>query len=597
MSRRFHLIWKIYPTYVLAALIPIVAVVWIAAHSFQHLYIDSLVRDLEEQTKLVGEHVLLRSDDWPHETKPLQGFIKHLGVENEVRYTIILPTGLVISDSEKEPGEMDNHAHRPEISEALKGQVGVAVRHSDTLNKNMMYVATPLYDKDQIALAIRASVPIVTVESVLRTLNRKIAVTAMLVALVVGVLGFLAAKIISRPLVVLRRSAEVFAKGDFEKKILVDGPVEIEGLSDAMNAMAEQLDDRIKTVIRERNEIEAILTGMVEGVVAFDTNRSIIRMNGSAAAFFGVPLSKARGAKLQELIDNKDLSRLVDETLAKGATTQQSVRIGKEERILEAHGTPLLSAARKIIGAVIVVNDVTKIRRLETIRRDFVSQVSSEIRTPIGDVKALVNEISSDLTEYDPEEAYKVLGVVESRVNQLNATVSDLLTLSQVERVAETGELKLRSENICDVLDKAVTLCDEKLVKRSAQVEVDCDRKLSANVDARNLAVAVSNLIDNALEATEPGSVIKVSARQAGEKVTIAVEDHGKGIEPEHRDKIFERFYRIESFESLESGGTGLGLAIVKRVVESHGGTVTVQSAPGKGSTFTIYLQQNRQEV
>jgi two-component system phosphate regulon sensor histidine kinase PhoR len=357
-----------------------------------------------------------------------------------------------------------------------------------------------------------------------------------------------------------------------------------------MNSMAEQLDDRIRTVVNQRNEFEAVLSSMVEGVLAFDTEENLLSLNQSASDLLGVQEEAVLNRPIQEVIRNSALQRFVSKTLASMEPVEDEISLyNGGERNLQAHGTPLTDVSGIRIGALVVLNDVTNIRRLENIRREFVANASHEIRTPITSIKGFVETLLDGALE-DRETAQRFLGIIGKHSDRLNAIVEDLLSLSKIEMEAETGQVYLEEGRIVDVLEEAVEACHTGIEEKRITVRIDCPGNLICRINSSLLVQALINLIDNAVKFSEEGGTVTIACKAAAGGIAISVKDEGVGIGSTHIPRLFERFYRVDKARSRTLGGTGLGLAIVKHIAQVHNGEVTVTSAPGQGSTFTITL-------
>jgi two-component system phosphate regulon sensor histidine kinase PhoR len=365
---------------------------------------------------------------------------------------------------------------------------------------------------------------------------------------------------------------------------------ELAGLSETMNQMAGELQERINTITAQRNELEAVLSSMVEGVLAVDMEERIISMNDAAAEIFHCDPSEAEGRSIQEVVRHPDLQKFVGDALSSETPVEKDVVLyAAEEQILNGLGTALRDAQGKRGGALIVLNDVTQLRRLETIRRDFVANVSHEIKTPITAIKGFV-ETLRDGAAKNHKDAERFLEIIDKHVDRLEAIIEDLLSLSRIERQAEREEILLQEGAIKDVLQTAIQVCQVKAAPKHIRLDLSCEEGLTAKINPALLEQAVVNLLDNAIKYSDAESAVTVAATTQDHEVMIAVVDHGSGIEKRHLDRLFERFYRVDRARSRKLGGTGLGLAIVKHIIQAHGGRVSVESQPGKGSTFTLHL-------
>ncbi len=588
--RTRRLFWQLYPSYLLITLVSLLVVAVYASVAVERFYRRQTAVHLRARAYLVEEQ--FREELAQGQSERIDALCKRLGPRSSTRITVILPSGEVVGDSEKPPAEMDNHADREEIREALAGRVGSKVRYSFTMEQDMMYVAVPVEDGGTIIGVLRTSVPVTAVEATVAMIHWRIAVAGFAVAVIAAGVSLLVARRIVRPLEEIQRGAERFARGDLRHKLPTAGTRELAALAEAMNQMAAQLDDRIRTVLQQRNEREAVLSSMVEGVLAVDRQECVVSVNQAGAELLGVDPQEAEGRSLQEIVRDPDLQRLVAEVLESQQPRTGDIRMALaagEERHLNAQGTVLRDARQSAIGAVLVLHDVTRIKRLELVRRDFVANVSHELRTPVTSIKGFV-ETLIDGAKDDPQEADRFLRIVARQADRLNAIIEDLLTLSRVEQEAETREIALDEGPIRDVLEAAVAVCRSKADGKDIRLEVACDGELHAPINPPLLEQAVVNLVDNALKYSLQGQTVQVDAVRTENEVVIRVRDHGCGISREHLPRIFERFYRVDRARSRELGGTGLGLSIVKHIAQSHGGRATVRSTPGEGSTFCIHL-------
>ena len=411
----------------------------------------------------------------------------------------------------------------------------------------------------------------------------------LFVSLAVG-LGWFTSRRISRPLAAMRRSAERFAAGDFSHRLPVPDTAELDSLAMTLNHMAAQLAAQINVVTKQRNEQEAILTSMQEGVLALDPHKRLISVNRAAEALLGVTAAQARGRTLQEVVRNVALQHLLADAMPRlTPTTAEIVLRGEEERVLQATATPLRDAAERDIGMLVVLNDVTQIRHLENIRRDFVANVSHELKTPITSIKGFVETLRDGALD-DRDQAERFLGIVARHADRLHAIIEDLLSLSRLEQGTESYDIPRTEAAMTDVCAAAMLDCAAKATARQVTIESSCPSDLRVWVNAPLLEQALVNLLENAITYSNAGSTVWLTACQAGETLSIDVRDEGIGIPPEHLSRVFERFYRVDKARSREHGGTGLGLAIVKHIAQVHGGQVTVTSTVGQGSTFTVRL-------
>jgi len=413
---------------------------------------------------------------------------------------------------------------------------------------------------------------------------------SLLVAGLLTAVSLLHARRIARPLEQLKQGAERFARGDLAHRLPVADSLEIGALAETLNHMAAELDDKLRAVLRQRNEREAILSSMVEGVLAIDAEDRVIRINQAAARLINIEASRAEGRSLPEIIRSSELYRLADAVLASQQPAESEIVLrGKSDRVLHVNATVLQDAREGKLGALLVLHDVTELKKLEKVRRDFVANASHELRTPVTSIKGFV-ETLLDGAMHDPVELQRFLEIVAQQTDRLNALFEDLLTLSRIEQDAERPQIALASAPVRPVLEAAVEACRLKAAEKNIRMEITCPDDLQAAINPPLLEQAVINLIDNAIKYSPAEQTVAIDGLRGDDAVVIRVRDHGCGIGREHLGRIFERFYRVDPARSRKLGGTGLGLAIVKHIAQLHAGRATVESAVGQGSTFAIHL-------
>lgn len=582
------MLWQLYPSYLLITLVSLLAATWFASLSLRQSFLSQHAADLEARARLVQEQILERLD--PLDKHGIDLFCKKVGEKVSIRMTVILPSGKVVGDSHEDPSRMDNHVDRPEVIQALNGKVGVSTRYSRTLGEEMMYVGVPLTRDGTQTAVVRMSIPFVSIDEAMRGIEIRIALGGLLIAIFATIVSLWVSRRISRPLEEMKRGAENFARGELDHRLAVPDTEEMRGLAEAMNQMAAQLSERIATVIRQRRELEAVLSSMVEGVIGVDTDERVINMNEAAARIFECSKTEAQGRSIQEVVRNTDLQAFVKTALSSEKTVEKDILVySKDERVLSGHGSVLRDAKGGRAGALIVLNDVTRLRKLENIRKDFVANVSHEIKTPITAIKGFV-ETLRDSGEKTEEETARFLAIIHKHVNRLEAIIEDLMSLSRIEREAEREELLLTKDRVKTVLQTAIQVCEGRAEEKKIAIGLSCPEDISARIDPPLLEQAVVNLLDNAIKYSEPEKEVHIEAVQTDKATVIHVRDQGRGIAREHLPRLFERFYRVDKARSRKMGGTGLGLAIVKHIIEAHGGRIEVESLLGKGSTFSIIL-------
>ena len=595
--RKKRLLWQLYPAYLLVMLVSLAAVACYASSALRAFCLEQTKADLQARALLTED--LFNSKLAKPDLQQIDALCKELGQKASTRITVILADGRVAGDSDESPQKMDNHADRPEVIAALAGRAGFSERYSYTLKESRLYLAVPLSQDGHVVGALRTSISMNQVDQAVGAIQLRIALGGLAISVLMALVSLWISRRITRPLEHLRIGAKRFAHGNLAHKLPLAGSQEISDLADTLNQMAAELDEKIRDVVRQRNEREAILTSMIEGVLAVDAQERLIRLNQTAARFIGVDPQRAQGRLLQEVVRNIELQQLVANVLAAQKPQEDEILLhnnGGGDRYLHAHGTILRDSGENPAGALVMLHEVTRLKKLEKVRRDFVANVSHELRTPVTSIKGFV-ETLLDGAMHNPQELQRFLQIVAAQTDRLNAIIEDLLTLSRIEQEAEKAEIALAPGSIKAVLATALEVCRLKAANKDIQVELVCDDKLLAPINPPLLEQAVINLIDNAIKYSPPGQTVHLQADRAGDELRIQVRDHGCGIGREHLPRIFERFYRVDKARSRTLGGTGLGLAIVKHIAQAHGGRASVESVLGQGSDFCILLPLGSPEL
>lgn len=588
MAKKRRLLWQLYPSYLVITIVALVVVTAYASRSLKHFFLDQAASDLKARAYLLESQIQNHLD--PVDKGKLDALCKEAGKRASTRITIVLPSGEVVGDSDEDPGSMDSHLDRPEVLQALREGSGVSTRYSRTLSKAMMYVGIPLKRDDRVAAVIRVSIPVSDVDDAIRNIQVRIAIGGLIIAVFAALISLLVSRKLTLPIEHIKKWAESIARGEFHFRPPASDSEEINALSDAMNQMAVELRKRIDMIVAQRNEIEAVLSSMVEGVIAVDTEERLISLNNAAAEMFGCHVSEAQGRSIQEVVRNTVLHRFLRKALTSQKAVEKDITLSSNgDRVLNVHGTVLRDAEGKRIGAVVVLNDITRIQKLENIRREFVANVSHEIKTPITAIRGFVETLRNGAMS-NSDDTRRFLGIIEKHVERLQAIIEDLLSLSRIEQEAEKGVIPLSDSNLRDILKTAIQVCDLKASARQIRIQMACEEDIQVRSDPPLLGQAIVNLLDNAIKNSKAETKVWVEGKRTDGEVIVTVRDQGRGIAKEHLPRLFERFYRVDRSRSRQQGGTGLGLAIVKHITQAHRGHLTVESEPGKGSTFAIHL-------
>jgi two-component system phosphate regulon sensor histidine kinase PhoR len=579
-----NFLWKLYYPYLILILISLLIFGIYSSKVYEDFYISKTEESLKYRAVLINEELTVLNFDSITSKHILEKYDKL----TDTRITIIDISGKVIADSRENPSQMESHADRPEFIEALKGNIGFASRYSHTLQTDLMYVAVPFYYNNQLKAVLRTAVVIEKVNMPFSGLYPTIIYGGIAVLIIIAIFGFVISRMKSRPILEMQNAAERFARGNFSEMIYPPKNPELRILAGSLNDMAKQLDEKINIIGEQKKLQLAVLESMKEGVLAVDYDEKILLMNKTAGIILTIDETNSIGRTLQETIRIPDIQKFVKALMQSGGIEETEFEIKREtDKTLQLKGAYLTDNENKNIGVVILINDITGLRYLDTLKREFVANVSHELKTPITAIKGFV-ETLRDGAISQPQNAKRFLDIVYKHSERLNAIVEDLLSLSRLEE--KSFEIEFESIKIRSLLKTAVDNYEFKSKEKLIEINLDCAENLSAKINNQLIVQAVENLIDNAIKYSDIKTHIMISAFKDENKLIIKVQDEGCGIPKENFPRLFERFYRIDKSRSRDEGGTGLGLSIVKHIAQVHKGSVEVESEPGNGSTFTIIL-------
>ncbi len=583
-----RLLWRLYAAFLVTTLLALATTVWFANHTFRRFYRQQAMVELMAEARALAEDL---GAHWAEDGREAAvRWCAVFGRSGRLRATVVLADGTVAADSEHDAFLMENHKSRPEIARALAGEMGEADRFSETARRSMFYVAAPVRSGGRVVAAARIARPVVPLENALRTVGRHAALGGLAAAALFALAALALGQRISGPLNEMRDVAGRLARGDLGARVPVPPDADMAALARALNKMAEQLDRRMETILQQSNEQRAVFASMVEGVLAVDREERVLRLNAAAARLLDLDAERARGRPIQEVVRHIELQRLITNALASEMPVEAEIALyGNEDRFLQLHGTALTDASGAKMGALVVLHDITRLKRLETVRRDFVANVSHELKTPITALQGCV-ETLLDEPDALPEDTRRFLEMMQRQAVRLQAIVEDLLMLARMEHDAERHCVTVDPGSVREVLRRAVQAFAKPANGKGIALALQCEEELTAPINAPLLEQAVGNLLDNAIKYSESGTRVTVEGAVEGGDIVVRVKDEGPGIERRHLNRIFERFYRVDQARSRALGGTGLGLAIVKHIAAVHGGTVAVESTPGQGSVFSIRL-------
>ncbi|MEA3286860.1 MAG: ATP-binding protein [Candidatus Marinimicrobia bacterium] len=583
--KKQKLIYRLFFLYISLAVGAIFLIVLFASNLVEQFYFDQKIDDLRVRSILVSE---ILHDPEGIILVDLQYLVTRIGHETKTRITLIDHLGKVLADSEGDPLHMNLHNDRPEIILALKEGVGVNRRWSFTLEQEHLYFARVIRDLKP-PIVVRISVPTEALHEALHSIKLRLSIIGAIVVILMAAVNWYVSRVITRPIQVMEAGAKRFARGKLKIKVPESDIYELGSLARSLNEMAEQIFDRIRLITQQKNEQIAILSSMNEGVIALDSKGMILSINRAAAVMFGLKLKQVKYRPIHEVIRHVALNEFV--LRVSKHKHGQDCRITlyePEERILNVIGTRMPSKKGANGGVVIVFTDLTQLQKLEGVRREFVANVSHELKTPITSILGYVETLQGGAMR-DPKDARHFLEIISKHSNRLGQIVDDLLELSRIEEISPRNEKQyLENVFVGDLIESILSDYQSTADLKEIAFKQEIAGGIQILVNPKLVTLAIGNLIDNALKYSGNHSEVLIRCQNSKKKVILDVIDSGPGIEKEHLPRIFERFYRIDKGRSREVGGTGLGLSIVKHIVRIHDAEIQVKSTLGEGTTFSI---------
>ena len=518
----------------------------------------------------------------PQDSAGLRGWVAKMAASG-VRVTVIASDGQVLVDSQSDPRTMENHADRPEIRDAWATGHGQSIRHSVTINSSLLYHAVRLSSAGAAPVVLRFALPLQTVDQEIWEFRRRLWLASLLVLLVTGTASLLISRSFSDRVDRLTDFFHRVAEGDFRPLEADRAGDALEALAISLNATAARLDRSIQTLTEERNLSSAILGSMVEGVAVVNAAERLLFANRGFAEILGLDVPPQSGSALLEVVRQTELIEAVRGVLTGENRVEAEIVTGTLRQHFFAVTVASVSAA-ETSGAVIVLHDITELRKLERIRRDFVANVSHEFKTPLTAIQGFAETLLAGAID-DPQNRIRFLEIILEHSRRLARLTDDLLKLSKMD--ADKLELEIRRLSVSVFVESCIETAQRPAANKDLRISVKLPERLpDIAADRRRLAEVLQNLLDNAMQYTPAGGQIMVSASANGAEMTFTVSDTGIGIPQADQPRIFERFYRVDVARSREVGGTGLGLSIAKHLVEAHGGRIWVHSEVGQGSQF-----------
>ncbi len=575
--------WRIAIPYVFLILVAMTGLAAYLSNVVRDAYLDSLEAQLGGEAQIIGDVLSpLLAQGEPGTTFDVQA--SHYADLLGARVTIIGADGVVLGESDEDQTQMDNHLFRPEVQQALAQGQGSSIRFSNTVEVDMLYVAQRVESGDQVVGFARVALPLRQVEANVNRLRWAVFSAALLTVGGAALLALLIAERTARPVRELTKAVQRMAEGDLHARLLPTTRDEVGTLTRAFNQMSDRLRGTITMLVEERGRLAAVLDNMADGVVITDGDGTVRLINPAAGRILGTREDAALGHSFAEVARDHRIIDLWQQCRDECEERIAPVEVGRQQPFLQVVVTPLQDAEPG--ACLVILQDLTRVRRLETVRRDFISNISHELRTPLASLKSLADTLRDGALE-DPPAARRFLDRMEVEVDALTQMVQELLELSRIE----SGQVpfEIAPVSAADVVGPPVERLRPQAERARLRLEVDVPSDLpSALADAKRMQQVITNLVHNAIKFTPPEGEVAVSAKADAGEVIISVRDTGVGIPADDLPRIFERFYKADRARS--GGGTGLGLAIAKHIVLAHGGRIWAESVETRGSTFYVAL-------
>ena len=551
-------------------------------------YIKSIESELISNSNLVIE--MINQQD----IKDYNAFSNRIHEITNARVTIIDKEGIVLGDSSASIEGLENHKYRPEIQKAYEGKIGKSQRYSDTIEEEMYYVASPIEEKQ---LVVRLALPLDQIEETNWIFFKQIIIASLFGIVFSLILGFRFLKSMIDPIKELTSMTQSIAQGNYGEKVFIKSNDEIGELANNFNHMSEELEEKILELNERNDETRAILGSMLNGIIAVNNNKEIMFINESVLNIFdySMKLEDAKGRSIIEFFRNSSLNNQILNLLKQNDGDSFEIKINhlSQEKILKVYLNSILSQKNPLrkIGSLIVIQDVTEIRKLENMRKDFVANVSHEIKTPLTSIRGFI-ETLKEVSAEDEEIRQRFLNIIDLESRRLNGLIDDLLIISEIENS--------NYKSVQEVIDVNRTIDEIKLILQ----ELAKKNKINLNLNkaTKHLEIIgnprwfkqmLINLIDNAIKYTPAEGKVVLDIDYTDDSCIFKIKDTGIGIDKEHLERLFERFYRVDKARSRGVGGTGLGLAIVKHAVKNFNGSIDVQSSVDVGTEFIVKIPRS----
>jgi two-component system phosphate regulon sensor histidine kinase PhoR len=581
---------KLMSSYIVVILITIAVVALFSWNRGNKYFEDTIKKDSVVQVVLLNEILELEDKNGKID---FEDFVSKYSKLSNYRITVIDRDGVVVGDSDEDYRIMENHSYREEITKALNGETASSVRFSNTLDSYYLYTAKPL-ELDFFDGVLRISMPLLQVKQVAVEVIKYILFSIVLGALAAIILAYMITRKLMKPIDELTNGAIEISNGNFDRRIFIRSKDQIGKLADSFNEMTMKMNDNLRKLEYRKSELESVLSSMKNGIIAVDNDYKVFLYNDAFRDILEIEEENFEGKQVHEVVRNSSIFKLLENSIKRKQYEVDEINTyGDKDRIIKIYASPILSNSdnEKKLGTLLIIQDITRVRKLQNIRSEFVSNVTHELRTPLTSIRGFVDTLKDGAIN-DEEASERFLSIIDIEAERLSQLINDILSLSEIENMRE--ERNLCECNIKDIVNKVFEIFEPRIKDKEIELVLEIPENISNFMcNSNRIKQLLINLIDNAINYTEEGKV-KVSCREDEDYMIIEVEDTGVGIDNEHLPRLFERFYRVNKGRARKDGGTGLGLAIVKHIAELYNGTVSVESEVDKGTKFTVKLVKER---
>lgn len=579
---------KLLLTYMVIIAITVLATVLFSWNKVNEHFFNQVETESKVQTILLRKIIEIQSVDPDFD---FQEFAVQYGDTTELRITIIDSEGVVYADSSNDPAEMENHKYRTEFQAALEGRTETSLRYSSTMAMYLFYYATPL-NLDSFQGALRISVPVHSIETLIKDMIMSIIIGLSIGVMMSVIMAYLFTRRIMIPINELTVTAKKISAGDLDNKVYIHNKDQIGEMADAFNTMTYTMRKNLWVIEHKNAELESILSSMELGLAAIDENYQFILCNEPFKKILGIT-DVLEGKKFFEVSRNPYLFTVIERSIEQDEFIVEETKIanGDDEKIIRISAVPIKSKNPKTlpIGILLIIENITKLRKLENLRSDFVSNVTHELKTPLTSIRGFVETLRQGAI-HDETVALRFLDIIDIESERLTRLIEDILSLSEIENIKLDKNIALYE--LQDIVEDVVEILKPKAIEKDLEIKVEISPEMKPfKCNHDRIKQLLINLIENSIKYTLEGQVnINVRMSRDNANVRIVIKDTGIGIAEEHMERLFERFYRVDKGRSRNMGGTGLGLSIVKHIVELYKGEISVSSALGEGTKMTITL-------